>query len=54
MGRSVSEDLGSVETVATALGLARGALAPSPEQVEATGLLRLAWSMRQETLGSAA
>jgi hypothetical protein len=54
MGRTVSEDLGGVETVATALGLARGELAPSPEQVEATALLQLAWSVRQECLGSAA
>jgi hypothetical protein len=54
MGRTVSEDLGGVETVETALGLARGVLSPSPEQVEAAELLRLAWSIRQECLGSAA
>ena len=54
MGRSVSEDLGGVETVGTALGLARGELAPSPEQIEAAALLRLAWSLREECLGSAA
>jgi hypothetical protein len=54
MGRSVSEDLGGVETVATALELARGALTPSVEQVEAAMLLRLAWSLREECLGAAA
>lgn len=46
MGRDVSEDLGGVDTVAMALGLARGTLHPSPEQEETTGLLRLAWSLR--------
>ncbi|HEY7222955.1 MAG TPA: hypothetical protein VH561_04965 [Micromonosporaceae bacterium] len=54
MGRDVAEELGSVETVDTALQLARGTLPPAPEQVEATRMLRLAWSMRQESLGSAA
>jgi hypothetical protein len=54
LGRTVAEDLGGVETVETALGLARGELPVSPEQVEAATLLRLAWSVRQECLGSAA
>jgi hypothetical protein len=54
MGRTVSEDLGGVETVYTALGLARCVLPPSPEQEEAASLLRLAWAMRQECLGSVA
>ncbi len=54
MGRTVTEDLGGVEYVATALGLARDTYAPSPEQDEAAALLRLAWSIREECLGSAA
>jgi hypothetical protein len=54
LGRSVAEDLGGVDTVESALGLARGHLAPSPEQVEAASLLQLAWTLRQECLGSAA
>jgi hypothetical protein len=52
MGRSVVEDLGGVDTVATALGLARGTLQPSIEQVEAAEQLRLAWSLRASVLGS--
>jgi hypothetical protein len=54
MGRSVCEELGGVETVATALSLARDSHDPSPEQAEAASLLKLAWSIRQECLGSAA
>ena len=51
LGRTVAEDLGGVETVATALGLARGELPVSPEQVEAAALLRLAWSVRSGVPG---
>lgn len=54
MGRTVSEDLGGIETVAAVLGLARGTQIPSPEQVEAAALLRMAWSLREECLGGAA
>ncbi len=54
MGRTVSEDLGGVETVQTALGLARGRLPASPEQEDAAALLRLAWSLRVECLGGVA
>jgi hypothetical protein len=49
MGRAVAEDLGGVDTVTMALGLARGELIPAPEQEEATALLRLAWAMREES-----
>jgi hypothetical protein len=54
MGRTVTEELGGVQTVATVLDLARGALTPAPEQAEAAALLRLAWTIREETLGSVA
>lgn len=54
MGRTVTEDLGGVQTVTTALDLARGTLTPAPEQAETAALLRLAWAIREESLGSAA
>jgi hypothetical protein len=49
MGRGVAEDLGGVDTVTMALGLARGELTPAPEQEESAALLRLAWGMREES-----
>src|SRR5690606_39586247 len=54
LGRDVAEELGGVESVASALGLARGTLPVSPEQQEVSVLLRHAWSLRRECLGSAA
>lgn len=51
LGRSVSEELGSIESVVMALGLASGALMPSPEQVEAAGVLRAALRLRNECFG---
>jgi hypothetical protein len=51
LGRSVSEELGSVEWIETALGLAGGLLAASPEQVEAAGVLRAALRLRNECFG---
>jgi hypothetical protein len=54
MGRTVTEELGGVQTVATVLDLARAALTPAPEQAEAAALLRLAWTIREETIGSVA
>jgi hypothetical protein len=54
LGRDVAEDLGSVETVRTALGLADGTLAPAVEQAEAAALLRAAARLREECLGGAA
>jgi hypothetical protein len=49
MGRDVAEDLGGVDTVTMALGLARAELTPAPEQEESAALLRLAWAMREES-----
>lgn len=40
LGKSVREELGGVDTVAAALGLAAGSLLPSDEQAEITALLR--------------
>ena len=54
LGRSVSEELGSVERVETALGLAAGLLVPSEEQIEAATVLRAALQMRSESLGAVA
>mgnify|MGYP006976736749 CR=1 FL=1 len=54
MGRTVMEDLGGLDTVAAVLDLARGTREPGPDQVEVAALLRLAWSMREESLGAAA
>jgi hypothetical protein len=51
LGRSVSEELGSIESVSMALGLAGGSLTPSPEQVEAAGVLRAALRLRNECFG---
>nr|BFE63936.1 hypothetical protein GCM10020063_084620 [Dactylosporangium thailandense] len=50
LGKSVSEELGSVETVDTALRLAAGELEPSPEQQEAAAVLRTALRLREECL----
>jgi hypothetical protein len=54
LGRDICEDLGMVETVGAALGLADGALSPADEQAEAADLLRAAARMRRECLGDAA
>ncbi len=54
LGRAVREELGGVETVATALGLAAGTVAPAEDQAEAAELLRLAARLRQESLAGAA
>ncbi|GAA5194015.1 hypothetical protein GCM10023322_57370 [Rugosimonospora acidiphila] len=51
LGRTVRDDLGGVDTVDRALGLAEGTVAPDPEQVEAAELLRLAARLRAEALG---
>ena len=48
LGHTVSEELGSVERVTTALDLASGIVAPSPEQVEAAGVLQAALRLRNE------
>jgi hypothetical protein len=53
LGRTVREDLGGVETIETALGLAAGTLTPSDEQEEAAILLRQAARLRDECLSQA-
>ncbi len=54
LGRDVRDDLGAVDTVQAALGLADGTLAPSDEQAEAAALLQAAARLRRESLGGAA
>ncbi len=54
LGRAVREELGGVEQVTTALGLAEGRLRPSPEQEESARVLRLAHRLRAECLPVAA
>ncbi|MET7392442.1 hypothetical protein ABZS66_02975 [Dactylosporangium sp. NPDC005572] len=51
LGRSVSEELGSVERIDTALALATGQRTPSSEQHEAAGILRAALRLRNECFG---
>ncbi|MEV4411016.1 hypothetical protein [Catellatospora sp. NPDC049609] len=53
LGKSVREELGGVETVATALGLAAGSLLPSDEQAEITALLRAASRIYRESVAAA-
>ncbi|WP_432984252.1 hypothetical protein [Dactylosporangium sp. CA-233914] len=50
LGKSVREELGGVESVETALRLAAGELAPSPDQQEAASVLRAALRLREESL----
>jgi hypothetical protein len=54
LGRDVRDDLGAVETVHAALGLADGTLTPAEEQAEAAAMLRAAARLRRESLGGAA
>jgi hypothetical protein len=54
LGKSVREELGGVESVAEALGLASGSLSPSDDQAEAAAVLRFAARLRAECLGGAA
>ncbi len=54
LGRSVQEDLGGIDTIAAAIGLATGAHAPDEHEHEAAQLLRMAEHLRRECLGSAA
>ncbi|MEV6930897.1 hypothetical protein AB0M46_41285 [Dactylosporangium sp. NPDC051485] len=51
LGHTVSEELGSVEWVESALGLASGLLPPAPEQIEAAVVLRAAMRLRNECFG---
>jgi hypothetical protein len=54
LGRSVQEDLGGIDTIATAIGLATDALTPGDHQREAAEVLRMAEHLRRECLGGAA
>ncbi len=54
LGRSVQEDLGGVETVAAALGLASGTRDPGEHEREAAEVLQLAERLRRECLGGVA
>lgn len=54
LGRSVREDLGGIETVATALGLASGSVDPAEHEREAAQILQLAHTLRGECLGGVA
>lgn len=54
LGRSVHDELGGVDTVTAAVGLATAALSPADEHAEASELLRLAERLRRECLGEAA
>lgn len=54
LGRSVQEDLGGVDTAATAVGLAEGMLSPAEDQRDAATVLQLAHRLRRECLGGAA
>jgi len=54
LGRSVQEDLGGVDTIGTAIGLADGSRAPGEHEAEAAQVLQLAERLRREALGGAA
>jgi hypothetical protein len=54
LGRSVQEDLGGIETVASVLALADGSTEPGEHEVESARLLRNAERLRRECLGGAA
>ena len=51
LGHTVSEELGSIEWVESALGLATGRLAPASDQLEAAAVLRAAMRLRNECFG---
>jgi hypothetical protein len=53
LGRGVQDDLGGVGSIDTVLGLARGTLAPTPDQEEIAELLRFAHRLRSECLDAA-
>lgn len=53
LGKSVREDLGGIETISQALGLARGTLAPAPEREEVSVKLRHAAQIWQQLTGQA-
>ncbi|RAY16545.1 hypothetical protein DPM19_03925 [Actinomadura craniellae] len=53
LGRSIRDDLGGVDSIATALALADGSLEPAEELAETAAGLRLAARLRREALGAA-
>jgi len=53
LGKSVREDLGGIETVTQALGLARGTLDPAPEREEVAVKLRRAAQIWEQLTGQA-
>ncbi|MGI5213177.1 hypothetical protein [Plantactinospora sp. CA-290183] len=53
LGTGAREELGGIERVATALGLAHGELTPAEDQAEAAALLRSAARLRAELLAEA-
>jgi hypothetical protein len=53
LGKSVREELGGVDSVAAALGLATGSLVPSDEQAEIAALLRAAARIYGESASAA-
>jgi hypothetical protein len=54
LGRSVQEDLGGVDRVAAAIGLAEDTLVSADDQRDAAAVLQLAHRLRCECLGGAA
>lgn len=54
LGRSVREDLGGIDTVGSAVGLATGAREPGEHEKEAAVVLRMAERLRRECLDGAA
>jgi hypothetical protein len=52
LGRTVREELGGMEHVATVLGLAREAVEAADDRAEAAGVLRSAARLRAESLGA--
>ncbi|MDL4813954.1 hypothetical protein [Actinomadura opuntiae] len=52
LGRAVRDDLGGVDSIGTALGLADGSLSPSDDLAETAEQLRAAARLRAEALGT--
>ncbi|MBO0802482.1 MAG: hypothetical protein J2P25_05340 [Nocardiopsaceae bacterium] len=51
LGQQALEDLGGLDSIPAVLGLASGALRPSPERAEATAVLRQVVALRAEVFG---
>jgi hypothetical protein len=52
LGRTIRDDLGGIDTITTALGLADGSLTPAEDQAESAGQLHTAARLRREALGA--